>query len=146
MKMPGQGAYSPPDDGTPVELCVSVPASPEAGTVLRRAVRSLEQFFGPDKAEQVELLVTELATNGVKYAAAQGANRITLDAQIDSTRLYVGVTDRGAGFEASAAARSRTEPGGWGLMLVQGIADRWGVDREPSTRVWFELGRGAMAA
>jgi len=34
---------------------------------------------------------------------------------------------------------------GWGLFLVDRMADRWGVDRSEGTRVWFELEReGAM--
>jgi anti-sigma regulatory factor (Ser/Thr protein kinase) len=145
MEMLGQGACSSVDERAKAELCVSVPASPAAGTALRRAVRSLEAFFGPGRSQEVELLVTELATNGVKHAAAEGANRITLDAKIDNDGLHVAVTDRGSGFVPGARSPRRTEPGGWGLMLVDDIADRWGVEREP-TKVWFELGSTALAA
>jgi len=109
-----------------------------AGSALRQDVRSLEVFFGPDKAEEVELLVTELATNGVKHAATTGVNRITLDATVGDEGLHVAVSDRGEGFTPVERSTWRSEPGGWGLMLVEGIADRWGVDSEP-TRVWFEL-------
>lgn len=138
MEMLGQGARSPDDERTRAELTVSVPASPVAGTALRRAVRSLEVFFGSDKAEEVELLVTELATNGVEHAATAGVNRITLDATVAGEGLHVAVSDRGEGFTPVERSPRRSEPGGWGLMLVEGIADRWGVDSEP-TRVWFEL-------
>jgi len=138
MKVVGQGACSPDDELTRAELTVSVPASPVAGSALRKAVRSLEVFFGPDKAEEVELLVTELATNGVKHAATTGVNRITLDATVGDEGLHVAVSDRGEGFTPVERSPWRSEPGGWGLMLVDGIADRWGVDSEP-TRVWFEL-------
>jgi anti-sigma regulatory factor (Ser/Thr protein kinase) len=124
---------------------MSVPASPAAGTTLRRAVRSLEDFFDPGAAHEVELLVTELATNGVKHAAAERSNRITLDARIEDDCLRVAVTDRGSGFTPGPRSPERSEPGGWGLMLVEGIADRWGVEREP-TKVWFELGSTALAA
>jgi anti-sigma regulatory factor (Ser/Thr protein kinase) len=126
---------------------MSVPASAEAGTALRQAVRSLEVFLEPDQADEVELLVTELATNGVKHASSGDSDRITLDAVVDEDGLHVAVSDRGEGFTPKPRAAGRTEPGGWGLMLVDGIADRWGVERGPS-KVWFELGgqQGRLAA
>ncbi len=138
MKVLGQGACSPNDERTRAELSVSVPASPVAAPALRRAVRSLEVFFGADMAEEVELLVTELATNGVKHASTTGINRITLDATVGDGGLHVAVSDRGEGFTPVERSPWRADPGGWGLMLVEGIADRWGVDSEP-TCVWFEL-------
>ena len=35
------------------------------------------------------------------------------------------------------------EPGGWGLVLVDQMAERWGVVRDERTRVWFELATAA---
>ena len=37
-------------------------------------------------------------------------------------------------------------PSGWGLYLVAELADRWGVDSDDRTLVWFELDRRAAAA
>jgi anti-sigma regulatory factor (Ser/Thr protein kinase) len=126
---------------------MSVPASAEAGTALRQAIRSLEVFLRPDQADEVELLVTELATNGVKHASSGDFDRITLDAVVEDGDLRVSVGDLGEGFTPKPRAAGRSEPGGWGLMLVDGIADRWGVERGPSV-VWFELGghQGRLAA
>jgi anti-sigma regulatory factor (Ser/Thr protein kinase) len=108
-------------------------------------MRSLEPFFGPGQAEEAELLVTELATNGVKHAAGDDPPRITLDATVEDECLHVAVKDRGAGFTPAPRSAGRSEPGGWGLMLVESIADRWGVEREPTT-VWFELEKAQQAA
>ena len=131
----GQGAHAPiTPGGSQAQLTVSVPASPEAGSALRRAVRSLERWLGPQTAEDVELLVTELATNGVKHAHTVDGNRITLDARVEPGHLRIEVRDG-----------ELTEPGGWGLMLVEDIADRWGIEREPSTTVWFEMASGVAA-
>jgi anti-sigma regulatory factor (Ser/Thr protein kinase) len=135
----GQGASTTHPGDTWAELTVTVPASPEAGLELRRAIRSLGRYCGPKVADDVELLVTELATNGVKHAEINcDGNRITLVARVDHDVLRVSVRDRGTGFEPDRP-RARSEPGGWGLVLVEGIADRWGVEHEPSTTVWFEL-------
>jgi anti-sigma regulatory factor (Ser/Thr protein kinase) len=141
--MSGQGASSTePSDGY-AQLTVTVPASADAGVALRRAVRSLDRYYGPETAEDLELLVTELATNGVKHAElATDGNRITLDARIDPHRLRVEVRDRGDQW-LEPSFRERSEPGGWGLVLVNGIAQRWGVKRDPTTTVWFELPRAA---
>ena len=87
--------------------------------------------------------MTELATNGVKHAQIRaGGNRITLDARVDPHVLRVEVRDRGEGFEPEPRAHRRPEPGGWGLVLVEDIAERWGVTNDPTT-VWFELPRAA---
>jgi anti-sigma regulatory factor (Ser/Thr protein kinase) len=138
-----QGAPPTQSADTYAELTVTVPASPDAGISLRRAVRSLDRYCGSRTVEDLELLVTELATNGVKHAEiSSDGNRITLDARLDPHMLRVEVRDRGAGF-VPEPRREPFEPGGWGLMLVEGIAERWGVKRDPTTTVWFELPRAA---
>jgi hypothetical protein len=52
----------------------------------------------------------------------------------------VDVTDHGDGF-AAPAAPTPGRASGWGLFMVDRLADRWGVDTEGTTRVWFELVR-----
>ncbi len=62
----------------------------------------------------------------------------------------VEVADGGQGFDHALAPRPRLpasepEPSGWGLFLVEHIADRWGaVQTDGETRVWFELSPGAI--
>lgn len=142
MALFGQGTPSTESGDAYAQLTVTVPASPEAGSALRRAIRSLDRYYGAKTAEDLDLLVTELATNGVKHAQiSSGGNRITLDARVDPHVLRVEVRDRGEGFEPQPRVE-RSEPGGWGLVLVEGIAERWGVRRDPTT-VWFELPRAA---
>jgi signal transduction histidine kinase len=94
--------------------------------------------------ELVRLLVTELVTNAVKYAPAgpETAVRLTLVSSTD--KVHVEVIDEGAGFEASARAAPRVG-GGYGLVLLERLADRWGVAVEDRTRVWFEIDRPATA-
>ena len=142
----GQGAQVPPRLGdSQAQLTVSVPASAEAGGALRRAIRSLDRWLGPQTAEDVELLVTELATNGVKHARTVDGNRIMLDARVEPGCLRVEVRDGGHGFKHVPRHADRLEPGGWGLMLVDDLADRWGIVGEPSTTVWFEISGRAAA-
>jgi anti-sigma regulatory factor (Ser/Thr protein kinase) len=140
----GQGAQAPVSPGgSQAELKVSVPASPDAGSALRRAVRSLDRWLGPRTTEDAELLVSELANNGFQHASTARDGRITLDARVEPGRLRVEVRDGGGGFERRYRRGDRTEPGGWGLMLVDDLADRWGIEGSPSTTVWFELNHAA---
>ena len=136
----GQGAHGSTSSDLRAQLTVSVPASAEAGSAFRRAIRSLDSWLGSRVAEDAELLVTELATNGVMHARSPNGTlpRITLHAQVGPDALRIEVRDRGRGFDG-VRTRQRSEIGGWGLQLVDGLADRWGVEREPSTTVWFEL-------
>jgi anti-sigma regulatory factor (Ser/Thr protein kinase) len=141
----GQGAQQGWSRGDfQAQLTVSVPASAEAGSAFRRAIRSLDSWLGSRAAEAAELLVTELATNGLKHARSPDGNppRITLRAQVGADALRIEVRDRGRGFDGIRAAQG-SDIGGWGLQLVDGLADRWGVEREPSTTVWFEIAGAA---
>ena len=88
--------------------------------------------------ETMRLLVTELVTNSVGTPAAE------LGAQVLGRQSAVSmeVTDEGPGFHAAAATGIRRADSGWGLFLVERLADRWGVkDDGPRKRVWFELRR-----
>ena len=50
------------------------------------------------------------------------------------------VADDGPGFDPDTLrGPSPDNVGGWGLLLVEQLADSWGVDRDGSTFVWFEL-------
>ena len=54
--------------------------------------------------------------------------------------VVVAVADQGPGFTWHPAPPAGNESGGWGLFLVDQIADRWGVECTTSgTRVWFEI-------
>ena len=87
----------------------------------------------------MKLLVSELITNSVKYGCSKAVMLEVI--RVEDGRLRVEVVDDGGGFVPVARDRPATEVGGWGLHLVQSLADRWGVAGEAS-RVWFEIGRG----
>jgi anti-sigma regulatory factor (Ser/Thr protein kinase) len=58
--------------------------------------------------------------------------------------VLVEVCDEGPGFEPIGRTAGQDDTSGWGLYLVDQMADRWGVAREDAaTRVWFELKRSA---
>ena len=103
----------------------------------RRAVEGVGAI-ADDVRPDVMVLVSELVTNSVKYGDG-GPLKLQIDAPAPR-KVRVEVVDQGDGFIPRDRDRPRDEPGGWGLHLVETLADRWGV-YEGSTHVWFEIDR-----
>ena len=87
----------------------------------------------------IRLLVTELVTNSVRHAEAQA---VDMRVKVTRDQVRLEVTDRGPGFEFEAREAGQDLEGGWGLYLVDRLADRWGISNEGGTsRVWAEIDR-----
>jgi anti-sigma regulatory factor (Ser/Thr protein kinase) len=89
------------------------------------------------------LLVSELVSNSVRHAGMDASEEIRLRARCDEVCAYVEVCDAGHSGSVPEKRPKPTdvlEPGGLGLVLVDEMADRWGVHRyDDETCVWFEL-------
>jgi anti-sigma regulatory factor (Ser/Thr protein kinase) len=114
-------------------------ASPEAAAAARQAVDGLSIAMPDGWLRDLRLLVSELVTNAVRHANLAAADVIRLVVDVADKRLRVEVHDPGGGFVPSAPAPDPARPSGWGLYLVAQLADRWGVDSDERTLVWFEL-------
>lgn len=122
----------------PDVIDIAISRDPRAPASARRAVEEFAGAIDPDLVPDVKLLVSELITNSVKYG---GEGEVHLQMQSDGPdHIRVEVVDQGSGFIPVARDRPATDVGGWGLHLVETLADRWGV-HEGSTHVWFEIGR-----
>jgi anti-sigma regulatory factor (Ser/Thr protein kinase) len=123
------------------ELSIQLPVGAESPALARRALASMAGL-DQELLQQAVLLVSELVTNSVRHGARGG---IELYARDDGRLLRIEVRDSGPGFTPRPGIRSAgaLEPGGWGLLLVDRIADRWGVESDGGTSVWFELGTAA---
>jgi anti-sigma regulatory factor (Ser/Thr protein kinase) len=115
-------------------------ASPDAPRAARRALEQVGKRLGSALYDDLLLLVTELVTNGVRHAGVRPGDSLALLLSVSDQRLRVEVQDPGRGFVPSIGA-PREGGAGWGLFLVDRIADRWGVGGDRSTRVWFEIDR-----
>ena len=114
---------------------------PQAAGEGRHALDRLEGALPDRELGELRLLVTELVTNSVRHGAP-GAGWITLDVEIYANAVRAVVSDPGDGFERPETPEPhRDRAGGWGLCLVDHIADRWGVDSGDRTSVWFEVDR-----
>lgn len=124
----------------PVATEHELPKTVEAPALARRALRELDGRLPADVMEDAMLLVSEVVSNSVKYG---GEGQITLQIERDADRVRAEIVDQGSGFEPrSRASREMAlaDEGGWGLHLVETLADDWGV-HEGSTHVWFEIRR-----
>ena len=114
-------------------------SGPTAAAAARNALLALEGRVGEDLLGDARLLVSELVTNSVRHSDVRPDDVVEMTVSVSETTLRVEVADRGKGFEPKARDADRTRPGGWGLYLVDQLADRWGVIRDHFTRVWFEF-------
>lgn len=95
--------------------------------------------------DPARLIVAELATNAVVHGRVPGRGfRLTLTVTVDGV-LRIEVTDpRGEKAPASGSASPEPAESGYGLLLVEASADRWGVlpGPFPCKTVWAELELG----
>jgi anti-sigma regulatory factor (Ser/Thr protein kinase) len=108
-----------------------------------RARTALEGLNGGLRGlrEPVRLLVSELVTNAVKHGGSgeRGMVELRLDCAPECVRVEV--RDEGPGFGPRTRPRIDPLQDGFGLTLVDQLADRWGVEVERGARVWFEIDR-----
>jgi anti-sigma regulatory factor (Ser/Thr protein kinase) len=85
------------------------------------------------------LLVSELITNAVRHAPTPERSEVELRIRNEPEKVRVVVADPGSGFVPRSRLPTISDGSGWGLYLVDRIADRWGVLTQDRTEVWFEL-------
>jgi len=102
-------------------------------------VRELRGTIPETVLVDLELMVSELVTNAVQHGYHNGAERVHLEVATRRDGVRVAVADHGSGFEPPTAAVAADRPGGRGLLIVDQLADRWGVAANGRTEVWFEM-------
>jgi len=117
-------------------LALDLPMNVAAPGLARRAVEGLD--LAPGERDSLSLVASELVTNAVLHSGAAITTSIRINARIIGDMLRLSVTDGGTG----RVFRRRETPGvdgGFGLLLVDRLAARWGVERDGATTVWCEL-------
>ncbi|MFF0844677.1 SpoIIE family protein phosphatase [Streptomyces olivaceus] len=110
------------------------PEDAAPGRARRLARRALSRWGMEDLTDAVELLVSEVVTNAVRYASRPVTLRLL---RTDVLRCEVG--DDVPQLPRLRQARA-TDEGGRGLYLVNRLARRWGATRLSTGKVvWFEL-------
>jgi anti-sigma regulatory factor (Ser/Thr protein kinase) len=129
------GGYA--TSGHDIELTVA--ADRAAACEARHAVAGCG-LVGAAQEPTLLLLVSELVSNSVRHAGMDADEHICLRARCDAACAYVEVCDAGRSGRVPA---KRAKAVDLRLVLVDEMADRWGVHRHADqTCVWFELACG----
>lgn len=117
-----------------------VALGPQSAAAARRHLAFLDGKVPGDRLDDVRVLVSELVTNSYRHAGLRDHDSAVLTVEAYPDRIRVHVEDQGKGFRGLQPKRlARDRASGWGLTIVDRIADRWGVFENGSTIVWFEI-------
>ena len=120
-------------------LSRTFPPEPRAVAAARHAVEAVDGLIPSRRETPCCCWSGELVSNSVRHAElAAGAG--PPGPVVHPGAVRVQVTDDGP----DSAPPPSPDPGdlaagGWGLFLVEELADRWGVEQGERTRVWFEV-------
>jgi anti-sigma regulatory factor (Ser/Thr protein kinase) len=135
-----KSASSAASIGPAQSLVFELPATPTAAAAARRALLAGNGALPGSVRDDVVLLVTELVTNAVRHAPARLDWPVRVELRRAARTISVTVLDGGSGFTAEAPQLEPDESGGWGLLLVDRIADRWAIGPTAGgTCAWFEM-------
>lgn len=121
------------------ELELKLSGGLQAAAEARHALSAFEDRLPSGLLEDVRLLVNELVTNSIRHAHAGSDGWIGLRVLLWGDILRVEVSDAGGGFNYSPRETSGIQESGWGLFLVDRIADSWGIVSGDVGSVWFEI-------
>ncbi|MFG2001198.1 ATP-binding protein [Spirillospora sp. NPDC048911] len=95
-----------------------------------------------ERVDDMELVVDEFASNGIRHTASGRDGKMTIALLADRTVLRIEVTDEGAGGERPALTDAPDDESGRGLHIVAALAERWGHRPDGDrTTVWAEFPR-----
>ncbi|PCG85953.1 ATP-binding protein [Streptomyces sp. WZ.A104] len=111
--------------------------------VVRKFTRkALVDWECEERADDVLLCVTELATNALRHGVPPGRGfRVHIYLERMEKAIRIELHDSGDGeVRAADGLPGAEEEGGRGLLLVEALADKWGVgERNPGKIVWCEF-------
>ena len=127
-----------------------VRSGPDAPRRVRRKLREqLNDELDSTTERDLELLISEVVTNAVRYGTADRRSDIKVQIRLDGDKITAHIADSGPGFSPATRPKPRVErgAGGFGLFLLDQLSTRWGVQRdETGFRVWFRLARGSSGS
>lgn len=121
------------------DVAIRLRADPTSIPEARHAVDRLQGVLDDGVLQDLRLMVSEVVTNSVRHAGLRERDQIELRISVQKERVRVEVHDTGPGFERSSEPATMFRDSGWGLYLVDRLADGWGITTGPGTTVWFEV-------
>ncbi|MFD7435312.1 ATP-binding protein [Streptomyces sp. NPDC059861] len=124
----------------PVQYRMNLTVGEHSARHVRRIVRSLlTEWEMTELTEAVELGVTELVANVVRHVRDRRCVLLVLRLR---TGVRVEVSDGSPQLLAPALTLAPDAENGRGLVLLDAVADKWGVEpgADGGKTVWFECG------
>jgi anti-sigma regulatory factor (Ser/Thr protein kinase) len=124
------------------EAAFKFPAAPQSAGAARRFIRDqIDEWRVRVDEDEVVLMVSELVTNVGLHARTDATVRVTYSGGI----LRVSVSD-GSTEPVEVRPRSARAETGRGLMIVEALAEAWGVETGSDGKtVWFEVRGSAVS-
>ena len=124
-------------------LALTLPHAPASASRARRAlVEHLRGYGVPEgPVADAELALSEMVGNAVRHARPRSDGSLLAKCEVDDGSIFLTVIDGGGESTPSVLSTAPDQGSGRGLVIVNAIANRWGVERYGTdTRVWAELG------
>jgi two-component sensor histidine kinase len=93
----------------------------------------------PIERDNFVLMVSELVSNSIRHAPPEPNGGIVLQLDVGDARARAVVIDGGRRFDFERATFDPKTPH-FGLMLIDQLANRWGLSLDGEKAVWFEIG------
>jgi anti-sigma regulatory factor (Ser/Thr protein kinase) len=114
----------------------------DAPAVARREILRCYDWPSQRLRDEAALMLAELVTNAVLHGRVPADEEVRVDVEVGDHTMTFSVFDRGPGF-VPRAPDATAPAGGFGLIIVDRLAKRWGVTHDPAgTRVWFAMALG----
>lgn len=109
-----------------------------------RSARRLATDFAEDRLSDMQLddlalMVSEVVANAVRHGSPEADGNIGLLLEEDQDVLRVVVTDGGQVFAFHPKTIDPDSDEHFGLLLVDELADRWGVSLDGKKAIWLEV-------
>ncbi len=130
--------------GSKRAIRVDIDPTVEAPRAARAALEDVvaDHSLAGNHLDTLRLLVSEVVTNAVVHPVVEDEYEIGFSVAVTDELTRVVVSDAGIGFDWPAET-SRRELGGYGILLMDKQASRWGTLRAPGRfSVWFEVDHG----
>jgi serine/threonine-protein kinase RsbW len=110
-----------------------------AGHARRELAARLSAALPAEVLGDLQLLVTEIVANAVRHGGVTEDGQIDLRVLVSDHRVRVEMRDTGIQADPHLRTPDLGGGGGFGMLLVSRMSERWGVDHEPNVVMWFEL-------
>lgn len=124
-------------------LHLRAPCSLTAPATVRRALSRLS--WEDWSLDDARLIATELVSNAVRHSGGGPEDQLEVRVWTEGTGLVISVRDPGHSGQWAVQDPKRIT-GGWGLQIVEKLAEDWGTERRDGYRVWARLARAGVTA